>query len=171
MTVRREAADAPTATVRAGDPAGESPSTGAGADERGSTLLLTIFYAVLALAIVLVVVSASSLYLERKRLFTLADGAALAAAEAWQLDEVRLEGDELRLELDDERVADEASAYLADAADGTGLDGLELLQASSEDAQSATVTLRATWHAPFSTELLPVSVPIEVTATARSVFH
>ena len=42
-------------------------------DERGSTLLLTIFYGVLGLALVLVVVSATSLYLERKRLFTLAE--------------------------------------------------------------------------------------------------
>lgn len=154
----------------AGSQAGE-PAPALAADESGSTLLLTIFYAVLALAIVLVVSSASSLYLERKRLFTLADGAALAAAEAWQLDEVRLDGDALRLELDDDRVAVEASAYLADAAADTGLDELELVHAASDDAQSATVTLQATWHAPFSTEFLPVAVPIEVTATARSVFH
>lgn len=151
---------------RTGEPTRVRPS-----DESGSTLLLTIFYAVLALAVVLVVVSASSLYLERKRLFTLADGAALAAAEAWQLEDVRLDGDELRLELDDEQVAAEASAYLADAAAGTGLDGLELVHAASDDAQSAIVTLRAIWHAPFSSEFLPVAVPIEVTASARSVFH
>jgi hypothetical protein len=33
------------------------------------------------------------------------------------------------------------------------------------------VTLRSVWHAPISTDLLPVEVPIEVTVTARSVFH
>ncbi len=37
-------------------------------DERGSTLLLTIFYAALSLALILVVVAVTSLYLERKRL-------------------------------------------------------------------------------------------------------
>ncbi|MGX5697847.1 pilus assembly protein TadG-related protein [Agromyces soli] len=142
-----------------------------GAREDGSTLLLTIFYGVLALALVLVVVAASSLYLERKRLFTLADGAALAAAEAWQLDEVRIDGDALRLELDDEGIADEALAYLADAGGGTAAGPVELVRAASDDAQSATVTLRTIWRAPFSLEFLPFEVPIEVTATARSVFH
>ncbi len=48
----------------------------------------------------LVVVSATTLYLERKRLFTVADGAALAAAEAWRLDTVRVDGDRLAIELD-----------------------------------------------------------------------
>lgn len=141
------------------------------ADDEGSTLLLTIFYGVLALAIVLVVIAASSLYLERKRLFSLADGAALAAAEAWRLDEVRIDGDALRFELDDGRLVDEARDYLADASPAATEGAVELVRAASDDAQSATVTLRTTWHAPFSTEFLPVSVPIEVTATARSVFH
>ena len=45
--------------------------------EDGSTLLLTIFYAALALVLILLVVAATSLYLERKRLYTLADGASL----------------------------------------------------------------------------------------------
>ena len=138
-------------------------------DEAGSTLLLTIFYCVLGLALVLVVVSASSLYLERKRLFTLADGAALAGAEAWELDAVRIEGERLALELESASVADAAADYLGDA--GHGLNDLELVRAASHDGQSATVTLRAVWHAPISTDLVPVTVPIEVTATARSVFH
>ena len=62
-----------------------------------------------------------------------------------------------------------ATDYLGDAAHE--LDGVELVRASSVDGRSATVTLRAVWHAPIHTELLPVAVPIEVTATARSVFH
>jgi hypothetical protein len=33
------------------------------------------------------------------------------------------------------------------------------------------VTLRSVWRAPIDTELVPVAVPIEVTVTARSVFH
>ena len=147
----------------------EEPHRADPSDETGSTLLLTIFYCVLGLALVLVVVSASSLYLERKRLFTLADGAALAAAEAWELDSVRIEGERLALELDSVAVADAAADYLGDA--GHSLDGLELVRAASDDGQSATITLRAVWHAPISTDFVPVTVPIEVTATARSVFH
>lgn len=138
-------------------------------DEHGSTLLLTIFYCFLGLSLVLVVVSATSLYLDRKRLFTLADGAALAAAEAWSLDTVQLDGDRLSLELDSAEVSTAAGAYLGDAVHG--LHDVELVRATSDDGQSATVTMRAVWYAPIHTELLPVSVPIEVTATARSVFH
>ena len=137
--------------------------------ETGSTLLLTIFYCFLGLSIVLVVVSATTLYLERKRLFTVADGAALAAAEAWSLETVRLDGDRLAIELDSVDVREAAAAYLAAAA--TDLDDVELVRASSVDGRTATVTLRSTWEAPLHTELVPLSVPVEVTVTARSVFH
>jgi uncharacterized membrane protein len=140
-----------------------------GEDETGSTLLLTIFYGVLALALVLVVVSATSLYLERKRLFTLADAAALAAAESWRLEDVRVDGDRLVYDLDDADVRAVASDYLADAAHS--LQGLELVRATSADGVGATVTLRATWRAPIHSEFTPLTVPIEVTADARSVFH
>ncbi|SFR74856.1 Putative Flp pilus-assembly TadE/G-like [Agromyces sp. CF514] len=132
-------------------------------------MLLTIFFSFLALTIVLVVVAASSLYLERKRLFTLADGAALAAAEAWSLDEVEVGDESLEIALDDAAVRDAAAAYLDDAAGR--LTGVELVRATSRDGRSATVTLRAVWTAPLHTEVLPLSVPIEVTTTARSVFH
>ncbi|GAA4370976.1 pilus assembly protein TadG-related protein [Agromyces bauzanensis] len=140
-----------------------------GGDDGGSTLLLTISYCVLGLAIVLVVASATTLYLERKRLLTIADGAALAGAEAWQLDAVRVDGDRLAVELDDAEVRAAVSAYLGDAA--SGLDDVELVRAASDDGRSATVTLRSAWRAPIDTELVPMVVPIEVTVTARSVFH
>ncbi|MFE6967547.1 pilus assembly protein TadG-related protein [Agromyces sp. NPDC057679] len=138
-------------------------------EESGSTMLLTIFFCVLGLALILVVASATSLYLDRKRLFTLADGAALAAAEAWALDDVSVDDGEFTLELDDTEASRAATAYLGDAVHE--LDGLELVAAESPDGRTATVTLRAVWNAPIDTEFIPVEVPIEVTATARSVFH
>lgn len=138
-------------------------------DEDGSTLLLTMFFCVLGLALILVVASATTLYLERKRLLSLADGAALAAAEAWSLDRVTLDGDELSLALDSRAVRDAAAAYLADAQGE--LDEVLLIRAGSDDERSATVTLGTVWRAPLHTELLPLEVPLEVTVTARSVFH
>jgi uncharacterized membrane protein len=138
-------------------------------DEDGSTLLLAIFYCVLGVTIILVVASATTLYLERKRLFSLADGAALAAAEAWSLDQVSLDGDELTLALDSAAVREAAAGYLVDARGG--LDEVVLVRAASDDARSATVTLRTVWRAPLHTEFVPLEVPIEVTVTARSVFH
>lgn len=125
-------------------------------DESGSTLLLTIGYCVLGLAIVLVVASATTLYLERKRLFTVADGAALAAAEAWRLETVRIEGDRLAIELEDAEVQRAAAEYLAVAA--SDLDDVLLVRAASDDGRSATVTLRSVWRAPIHTDLVPVEV-------------
>jgi hypothetical protein len=139
------------------------------AGDDGSTLLLTIFYCFLGITIVVVVASATTLYLERKRLFTVADGAALAAAEAWALDSVQVDGDRLAIELDDADVRRAAAEYLDDAA--SDLDDVVLVRAASDDGRSATVTLRAVWRAPIHSELVPVAVPIEVTVTARSVFH
>jgi uncharacterized membrane protein len=145
------------------------PALERGDHDDGSTLLLTIFFCFLGLSLVLVVVAATSLYLERKRLFTLADGAALAAAEAWSLDSVQVDGDRLSLELESDAVRQAAVEYLGDAEHG--LADVQLVRAASDDGQSATVTVSAVWYAPIHTELLPLSVPIEVTATARSVFH
>ncbi|MRG58862.1 hypothetical protein GE115_03100 [Agromyces sp. CFH 90414] len=137
--------------------------------DTGSTLPLVVFLSVLAIVLIIVVTASTSLYLDRKRLFTLADGAALAGSEAWSLDSIRVDGDAVAFELDDEAVRQSVAEYLADAE--TGLEGVELVAAASGDGRSATVTLRATWRVPIANDLLPIAVPIEVTSTARSVFH
>ncbi|MDY7528437.1 MULTISPECIES: pilus assembly protein TadG-related protein [Cryobacterium] len=143
-------------------------------DDTGSTLLLTIFYGFLALVVILLVVAASSLYLERKRLLTLADGAALAAAEAYTLDAVTIAPDgsavPLRTELDSGAVRTAADAYLAAAPHPT-LEELVVSRAASADGQSATVSLSAYWRPPILTLVLPAGVPLEVSAVARSVFR
>jgi len=143
-------------------------------DDTGSTLLLTIFYGFLALLVILLVVAASSLYLERKRLLTLADGAALAAAEAYPLDAVTVAPDgstvPLRTALDSAAVRTAAEAYLAAAPHAT-LEDLTVTRAAATDGQSATVSLSAYWRPPVLTLVLPAGVPLEVTAVARSVFR
>lgn len=137
--------------------------------EEGSTLLLTIFYGFLATVLILTCVAATSLYLERKRLFTLADGAALAGAEAFDLDAVTVEAGELRAHLDPVRVEQAADRYLT-ATEPNGFDGLTLVKAASEDGRSASVSLRSVWRPPVLALMLPAGIPIEVTAAARAVF-
>jgi len=136
----------------------------------GSTLLLTIFYGFLALLVVLIVTAATSLYLERKKLFTLADGAALAGAESFTLDAVAIDSGELHAALTTPEIRAAATGYLA-AAPHPDLDGLVLTRADTADGQSATVTLRAWWRPPVFTLFVPDGLPVEVTAVARSVFH
>jgi hypothetical protein len=147
---------------------GESTRADLESDE-GSTLVLTIFYGFLGLVLILLVVAATSLYLERKRLFTLADGAALVGAEAFELADVVATPAGHRPVLDSGRVAAAVDGYLA----GNPIADFEALaieRADSADGHSATVTLSAYWRPPVVSLLVPEGLRIEVTAIARSVF-
>lgn len=137
--------------------------------EEGSILPLLAASAAFALALILLAVAATSLYLERKRLLTLADGAALVGAEAFDLDDVAVDGSGLVLELDDAAVRAAVEAFLREmpADDFTGL---QLDSAESVDGRSATVSLSAQWYPPVLGPLLPEGIRIDVEATARSVF-
>lgn len=138
-------------------------------DDEGSVLLLTIFSAVLALAVILGVMAASSLYIERKRLFTVADGAATAAAEAFSLDAVSFLDGRPRIYLTNEQVDAEARQYLA-VATTTGSVPIHLVSAQSEDGRSATVTLAGQWYPPVVSMFFPHGIELTVNATARTVF-
>jgi hypothetical protein len=71
-------------------------------DERGTVTVMTIGFLVLLGLLTVVVVDASDTFLERQRLHNLADGAALAAADA--LDEAGYYADHrIRLEASDAR--------------------------------------------------------------------
>jgi hypothetical protein len=139
-------------------------------EEEGSTLPLAIFYGMLGLVLVLLVVAATSLYLERKRLFTLADGAALVGAEAFELDAVSVTGAQLRPALESAEVRAAVDRYLDEGPAGN-FENLELRTAGTIDGKSATVTLTASWRPPMVTLFVPAGFPIEVTAVARSVFY
>ncbi len=135
----------------------------------GSTLPLIVGYGLLSLVIILIAVAATSLYLERKRLFTVADGAALAGAEAFSLDSVAVTPAGLRPTLRSEDVAAAVAGYVA-GIPGPEFESLAVEHAGTDDGRGATVTLSALWHPPVLPMLAPGGVRIEVTARARSVF-
>ena len=137
-------------------------------DDSGSILPLIAGYVALGLVVVLLVSAATSLYLERKRLFTLADGAALVGAESFELDDVRGPDGELRPRLDDASVQRAVVAYLAEAPTDEFTE-LRLVAARTVDGVSAEVTLEALWRPPVVTLFVPEGLVIDVTATARSV--
>jgi uncharacterized membrane protein len=139
-------------------------------DESGSILPLTIFFGGLALLLVLLVVAATSLYLERKRLFTLADGAALVGAEAFDLREVTTSPHGVRPLLESADVASAVSDFVAASPD-RGFESLAVERAVTTDGRSATVELSAYWRPPVVSLLVPEGLRIEVTAVARSVFE
>ncbi|WP_160423573.1 pilus assembly protein TadG-related protein [Agromyces seonyuensis] len=139
-------------------------------EETGSTLPLMLGYGVLALVLVLIVVAVTSLQLERKRLLTLADGAALAAAESFEASDLVVGVDGAGSPaLDDTAVRAAAADYLADA--DHGLHAVRIVVADSPDGASARIRLSAVWHAPFTNGWIPVSAHLEVETEARSILH
>jgi hypothetical protein len=138
--------------------------------DEGSILPLVIFYGVLALVLVLGVTAATSLYLERKRLFTVADGASLVGAEAFDLDQVTATDGVFDPHLRSADVAAAVDGYLAGGG-VTRFDRLSVERALSPDGRSATVELAAHWSPPVLTLLVPGGIRIDVVSTARSVFR
>jgi len=139
-------------------------------NDDGSILPLIAGFGTLALVVVLLVTAATSLYLERKRLLTLADGAALAGAEAFALDDLVVEGEGVvRPRLHDVAVRAAVEQYLAEAPIA-GFDGLQLERAASDDSISATVELSSFWRPPVVTLFVPEGIRLDVSAVGRSVF-
>ncbi len=127
------------------------------------------FYGALALLVTLLVASATSLYLERKRLFTLADGAALVGAESFELDEVAMTPDGPRATLTDSGVRAAVRDYLASNPIGR-FEALSLDAALTRDGRSAEVTVSAVWRPPVVTLFVPDGLRVEATAVSRTVF-
>ena len=139
-------------------------------DEEGSTLILAIFYGMLALIVILVVAAATSLYLERKRLFSLADAAALVGAESFELSTVSVADGVPRVTLSSGEVRVAVEDFLVDNPIGS-FEELRLEQAASLDGRSATVTLSSYWRPPVLTAFVPDGIRLDVTSVARSVFR
>lgn len=123
-----------------------------------------------ALAFVVVAAAATSLHLERMRLLTVADGAALAGAESFRVADAAVRGGEVVPALRSERVRAAAGAAVADAETGV-LEGLGIVRAGTTDGRSATVVLRSVWRPPLASPLLPDGLVVTVTSTAAARFR
>jgi hypothetical protein len=134
-----------------GDPAAPTPRRRlpARATDTGSVTLLSIAFGALALLLLTAVVSATGVHLEQKRLLSLADELALEAADAVDLAAFyrgeapppTADGVVPLTDADVRRAVDEyLAAHLAVVAD---LEGLQVVDAGSDDGRTARVTLAA----------------------------
>lgn len=139
-------------------------------DDDGTILPITIFFMFLAIVVIVAVTAATSLYLERKRLFTLADGAALSGAEAFDLADVSVADGGVHATLTSAAVHAAAAEYLESTAHESLAD-LELTEAGTTDGRSATVSLAASWRPPMLSLLMPAGIRLDVTSSARAVFR
>ena len=128
--------------------------------EDGSVLLLTLGYALLALALIFATVCATDLYLAQKRLDALADSAALAGADGFTL---VVQGESARAVLTDEGVREQVDALLAVMPGGAVRES-----ATTPDGISARVTITIHWHPPLISAFVPDGVRLESTGTSRT---
>lgn len=141
-----------------------------GEQEEGAAIPLIVGLFAIALAFVVIAAGATSLHLDRLRLLTVADGAALAGAESFRVADVSVEGDAVVPALSASAVRAAVDAYTADAA-APDLEDVTVVAATTGDGRSATVELRATWRPPLVSPLLPDGLPITVTSTAAARFR
>jgi uncharacterized membrane protein len=132
-------------------------------------MVLIIGYVLLALLVTTVVVGISSVYLEHKRLLSLADGASLAAADSFTLGDVGSDGGTPSAVLGSERVRNVAGDFLSRNPAAQRFDRLEIATGTgSPDASTAVVVLAAAVHPPVVNFLVPDGIRIEASSTARS---
>jgi threonine dehydrogenase-like Zn-dependent dehydrogenase len=129
-------------------------------DERGSILITGAGLIAVCLLAVAVLVDASSAFVQRQQLFALADAAALAGAQAIDLDAYYAEGASAATRLDIGAVPGRVRAHLtraraAEAVTGLAVDGI------SSDGSQVVVALSAPLRLPFLSGLTEARVAVE----------
>ena len=137
-----------------------------GSRDEGRIALLSLAFGLLAMVLVLVVVSASAVHLQRKRLYAVADAAAADAADA--LDDAAYYTGGGDLLLSDASVRDSAAGYVAAHADLAGV--VVARGTGTPDGRTAVVVLDADVR-PLFVAFVPeeFAAGIRVRATSRAV--
>lgn len=116
-------------------------------DEAGQTAILIIGFTLVLALMVVVVVDATAAYLRRQALLTLADGAALAAADGIAGEQVYLSGLEEAAVVDPVAAQQLVSDYLAAVDAGTRYPGLS--HAVETDGDRVVVRMAAPLDLPL----------------------
>lgn len=137
-------------------------------EETGHVMVLLIGYVLITLLVITVVAAAGSIYLGHKRLLSLADGAALAAADTFELSGGSASSDPGTL-LTAQGVHGAAQNYLSGIDAPEGLGNIVLDSATGAgDGRTAVVGMSAVVHPLFINFLVPEGTSISVRSTARA---
>lgn len=124
----------------------------------------------LVITLVFVVVSATSLAIERHRLHALAEATALFAAESFDPAGLRMGSGELIVPLTNEGVHREAVRYLSGVSDHRHHE-LRLITADTPDTRRARVRLSATWRPPMVSAYVPLSFRVDAQSLSRAIIR
>lgn len=137
--------------------------------EDGQLMVLIIGFVLVALLVATVVVAASSVYLEHKKLLSMADGASMAAAGSFTLGQLESSSGTPTAILSAGRVRSATADYLNRNSAFARFSDLAVAPATgSPDGSTAVVVLSAAVHPPIVNFLVPDGIRIEATSTARS---
>ncbi|MGZ4663168.1 MAG: pilus assembly protein TadG-related protein [Arthrobacter sp.] len=137
--------------------------------EAGQMMVFIIGYVLLALLLTTVVMAASAVYLEHKKLLSMADGASVAAADSYTLGQVENSSGTPSAVLNGGRVRNVTLDYLNSNGAFARFQGLEVAPTTgTPDGSTAVVALSAAVHPPIVNFLIPDGIRIQATSTARS---
>ncbi|MFN8077246.1 MAG: hypothetical protein U0Q15_17745 [Kineosporiaceae bacterium] len=149
-----------------------------GEEDAGRIMLLVLVYSLVLFLLVTAIATATSVHLQRTRLASLADAAALDAADAlsptryYATDRPAPVVGRGQVPLDDARVRDSAAAYLRTAPDAARLDGVVVgAPTRAVAAGTAEVTLVARARVPIVTVVtagLVDRIDLRVTSRAQA---
>ena len=139
-----------------------APGTSAG--ERGTVLVLVLGFAVLLVLMVGVVVDVSAVVLAKRGVASAADGAAVSAAQALDVERLYREGPGAELPLSLDQARGRVMTYARQAAEQQP--GLTLVVRL--DGRTAVVTASRTLRLPFPVPGSAGSVRVEAVARARA---
>lgn len=134
--------------------------------ERGSVLPLVAGLFALCGVFAVAVIDSTNLAITRSQLQSVADGAALAAAQSVTPSTGALVDGALVVTLTNGTVSRVARRFIADSA----ISGIRVRAANTPDGRTALVTLAQTWRAPLDSDFLPVRIRLTATARARTAF-
>ena len=136
-------------------------------DDEGTILVLLLGFTAVLLLMVAVVVNVSAVILAKRGLASAADGAAVSAAQALDLDALYARGlDAGRIPLDTGQARARVASYEAQAVGSQP--GLQLAVAISSDGTTAIVRGRREVRLPFGRLLGFRPVTVEAEARARA---
>ncbi|WP_041583055.1 pilus assembly protein TadG-related protein [Xylanimonas cellulosilytica] len=142
--------------------------------ESGRILLLTLGFAVVALMLVAMVVSATAVHLDRKRLFNLADVAAAEAAQWLDAEYFGSTSPPEHLALSATGIENAAAAAVERNLELTSesrITQVRILEAATSDGVTAEVTLTAVTNPPllgWFTDAFLDGIDLSATSRARS---
>lgn len=136
-------------------------------DESGQSMILIIGMVAIALLAISVVLAATAVNAQARKLLSVADGAVAAAADNFEL---RVDGArDATLHLNPAQVRAAAAKYITDVGAGSQFGNLHIISASVQgDSLTAHLKLGAVVHPPIIGWMVPSGIAISVEAKART---